>query len=174
MKAPSSWRVRFQGHSPRRPAAFVAARKHMRAHGGEQLLDRAEGFAIRHALAASHRRAAASAASRAGDMALPPRLVIAGEIGEPRGEPAPAPARAALRADHPAAQLDRLLARSARRRRSNRRRRRYVMAFVEHDSGRALPPSRPRAALTITSAWLAMTRSAWALPRTARSMKHLR
>ena len=60
-----------------------------------------------------------------------------------------------------------------RRRRSNRRRRTDDGPRRTRSGSARWPSSRPRAALTITSAWLAMTRSASWLARAARSMKHL-
>ena len=143
------------------------------AHRREQLLDRPE----RHAFGDPLKPAVAGQQPRRLDRHLErqrPRLVIGGDVGQPGREPAAPAARLALRADDPAPQLDRLLP-GQRRGEGRIGGLEQMVALVEDDPGRRhCPPSRPRAALTITSAWLAMTMSASWLARAERSMKHFR
>ncbi len=109
-----------------------------------------------------------SAASRAAAIALGPGLVVARDVGEPRGEAAAAPfePRSGPTIQRRSSIASRPVSAAAKGR---IRRLEHVMAFVEHDPRRALCVSRPRAALTITSAWLAITRSACARSRARRA-----
>jgi hypothetical protein len=101
--------VRFRGHSLRLHPPFRPRRGRTHARARRRAAPRpGRGFAMHQPLEPARRRGAARRHRAPADMAGGAFRVIAGDIGEARGEPAPAPARAAFRADHPAAQLDRL------------------------------------------------------------------
>jgi hypothetical protein len=125
----------FQAIARLGPAAFVA-RQHGGAHGGEQALHRPIGRAFADARQPAIGGQEFGRFARLGDRggAL---VVIAGDIRQPRRKPAPPPARLAFRADHPAAQLDRL---GPGQRRAERAvgRVEHMVPFVEHDARGAL------------------------------------